>query len=65
MDCDGARWIEELPAGLTAQLGLVVYPATVLVGSITYVRRGSAWEALERLHEARAQVWQLWAAVGG
>jgi hypothetical protein len=30
-----------------------------------YVRRGSAWEALERLHEARAQVWQLWAAVRG
>ena len=28
-----------------------------------YVRRGSAWEALERLHEARAQVWQLWAVV--
>jgi hypothetical protein len=30
-----------------------------------YVRRGSAWEALERLHEARAQVWKLWAAVRG
>jgi hypothetical protein len=30
-----------------------------------YVRRGSAWEALERLHEARAQLWQLWAAVRG
>ena len=30
-----------------------------------YVRRGSGWEALERLHEARAQVWQLWAAVRG
>jgi hypothetical protein len=30
-----------------------------------YVRRGSAWEALERLHEARAQLWQLWAAVHG
>jgi hypothetical protein len=30
-----------------------------------YVRRGSAWEALERLHEARAQLWQLWAAAGG
>ncbi len=29
------------------------------------MRRGSAWEALERLHEARAQVWQLWAAVRG
>ena len=30
-----------------------------------YVRRGSAWEALERLHEARAQLWQLWACVRG
>jgi predicted nucleotidyltransferase len=30
-----------------------------------YVRRGSGWEALERLHEARAQLWQLWAAVRG
>jgi len=30
-----------------------------------YVRRGSRWEALERLHEARAQLWQLWAAVRG
>jgi hypothetical protein len=29
------------------------------------VRRGSGWEALERLHEARAQLWQLWAAVRG
>lgn len=26
-----------------------------------YLRRGSAWEALDRLHEARAQLWQLWA----
>ncbi len=92
-----------------SQLDLVVYPATVLAGSIPnvvvlydpdavlaapsagasspvppaqirewafqgwcaladlgkYVRRGSVWEALERLHEARAQLWQLWAAVRG
>jgi hypothetical protein len=27
-----------------------------------YLRRGSLWEALERLHEARRQVWRLWAA---
>jgi hypothetical protein len=27
-----------------------------------YLRRGSAWEALDRLGEARAQLWQLWAA---
>jgi hypothetical protein len=92
-----------------SQLDLVVYPATVFAGSIPhvvvlydrdsvlagpgssvspavspaqvrewacqgwcaladlgkYVRRGSAWEALERLHEARAQLWQLWAAARG
>jgi hypothetical protein len=27
-----------------------------------YLRRRSPWEALERLHEARGQWWQLWAA---
>jgi hypothetical protein len=30
-----------------------------------YVRRGSAWEALERLHQARAEVWRLLAAAQG
>lgn len=30
-----------------------------------YVRRGSAWEALEQLHEARTYVWRLWAAASG
>jgi hypothetical protein len=30
-----------------------------------YVRRGSAWEALERLHEARAHVWRLHAVASG
>ncbi len=28
-----------------------------------YLRRGSAWEALQRLHEARDWAWRLWAAV--
>src|SRR5579859_1764833 len=28
-----------------------------------YLRRGSWWEALQRLHDARAQLWRLWAAV--
>jgi len=27
-----------------------------------YLRRGSPWEALQRLHEAQAQLWRLWAA---
>ena len=30
-----------------------------------YVRRDSPWEALERLTEARAHVWRLWAVVQG
>jgi hypothetical protein len=28
-----------------------------------YLRRGSPWEALQRLHEARDCAWRLWAAV--
>ncbi len=30
-----------------------------------YLRRGSAWEALERLHQARSFAWRLWAAGEG
>ena len=30
-----------------------------------YVRRGSVWEALDRLHEARTQLWRLHAAASG
>ena len=30
-----------------------------------YLRRGSAWEALERLHTARTHVWRLWAVTHG
>jgi hypothetical protein len=30
-----------------------------------YLRRGSAWEALERLHEARGHVWRLVAVTNG
>ena len=30
-----------------------------------YLRRGSAWEALDRLHEARAQLWRLTATALG
>lgn len=30
-----------------------------------YVRRRSAWEALEQLHEARTHVWRLWAVACG
>jgi predicted nucleotidyltransferase len=28
-----------------------------------YLRRGSPWEALEQLHEARTNLWRLWAVV--
>jgi hypothetical protein len=30
-----------------------------------YLRRGSPWEALQRLTEAQGQLWRLWAAVRG
>lgn len=30
-----------------------------------YLRRGSLWEALERLHEARGYFWRLWATARG
>jgi hypothetical protein len=30
-----------------------------------YVRRGSVWEALDRLHEGRTQLWRLHAAASG
>lgn len=30
-----------------------------------YVRRGSPWEALEQLHDARTYVWRLWAVTRG
>jgi len=30
-----------------------------------YLRRGSMWEALARLNEARSQLWQLWAVTLG
>lgn len=30
-----------------------------------YLRRGSAWEALEQLHQVRTYAWQLWAAAHG
>ena len=35
---------------------------TALADLTKYLRRGSLWEALQRLHEARTQVWRLWAA---
>lgn len=34
---------------------------TALADFVKYLRRGSLWEALERLHGARGQVWRLWA----
>jgi len=34
---------------------------TALADLTKYLRRGSLWEAMQRLHEARTQVWRLWA----
>jgi hypothetical protein len=36
-----------------------------LIDADKYLRRGSPWEAHNRLHEARHHVWALWAAANG
>jgi hypothetical protein len=36
-----------------------------LIDTDKYLRRGSLWEADSRLHEARHQIWALWAAAHG
>jgi hypothetical protein len=36
-----------------------------LIDMDKYLRRGSLWEAHNRLHDARHQIWALWAAVHG
>jgi hypothetical protein len=36
-----------------------------LIDADKYLRRGSVWEAHGRLHEARHQIWALWAAAVG
>jgi hypothetical protein len=36
-----------------------------LIDADKYLRRGSLWEAHNRLHEARHHIWALWAAANG
>ena len=36
-----------------------------LIDADKYLRRGSLWEAHNRLHEARDHIWALWAAANG
>ena len=36
-----------------------------LIDAGKYLRRGSLWEAHNRLHEARHHIWALWAAANG
>jgi hypothetical protein len=36
-----------------------------LIDADKYLRRGSLWEAHDRLHEARHRIWALWAAAHG
>lgn len=38
---------------------------TALADLDKYLRRGSLWEAMERLQQARLQVWRLWAVLHG
>ena len=37
----------------------------MLIDADKYLRRGSLWEAHDRLHEARHHIWALWAAAHG
>jgi hypothetical protein len=54
------------PPSLTAtaqQLRDWAYGAWLALGDADkYLRRGSAWEADARLHEARTMVWRMWAS---
>lgn len=36
-----------------------------LADMLKYLRRGSTWEALDRLHSVRGRIWALWAAARG
>jgi hypothetical protein len=68
-DPDGRLVTPIRPASLTAtaaEVGEWTFLAWVaLLDLDKYLRRGSAWEALDRLHEARAHVWRLIAVARG
>lgn len=68
-DADGRLAQPWLPSGRAADAN-AVYEWTfqgwiALADLAKYVRRGSTWEALERLQQARVQVWRLWAVAQG
>lgn len=68
-DPDGrARRVVE-PSNLRASINEVREWAflgwAALADCAKYIRRGSLWEALDHLHEARHQAWRLWAVSKG
>jgi hypothetical protein len=68
-DTDGTLAAERRPPSLTASADDVrewaFWGWIALADLVKYVARGSAWEALGRLTEARQQVWRLWAVARG
>ncbi len=64
-DPDGRLVEPWTPAVLRADEAMVrewAFLGWVALADLTkYLRRGSLWEALERLHQARTYVWRLWA----
>ncbi len=53
----------EVPADRLRQWAFLGWRA--LLDADKYLQRGSMWEAHQRLHEAREQIWMLWAAARG
>ena len=53
----------EVPAEQVREWAFVGWRA--LLDADKYLRRGSVWEAHQRLHQAREQTWMLWAAARG
>lgn len=65
-DADGCLTAPWVPAAFTADAVSVREWAfqgwIALADMAKYLRRGSLWEAYERLHQGRTYVWRLWAA---
>jgi hypothetical protein len=64
-----ADWTNDAPpaGAVTAEQvrGWAFFGWCALIDADKYLRRGSLWEAHNRLHEARHKIWALWAAATG
>ncbi len=60
------RWDASVLQADADAVGQWIYLGWVaLVDLVKYLRRGSLWEAVERLEQARTHIWQLWAVAYG